>query len=33
VSQAPEFLVGKNTDKLKAADVVWEFFQQHPRKP
>ena len=31
-SQAPEFLVGKNTDKLKATDVVWEFFRRHPQK-
>ena len=30
VSQAPEFLVGKNTDKLKATDVIWEFFLKHP---
>ena len=30
-SQAPEFLVGKNTDKLNATDVVWEFFVAHPK--
>ncbi len=30
VSQAPEFLVGKNTDKLRATDVVWDFFRTHP---
>ena len=30
VSQAPEFLVGKNTDKLKATDVAWNFFEKHP---
>ena len=30
VSQAPDFLVGKNTDKLTATDVVWDFFRQHP---
>ncbi len=29
-SQAPEFLVGKNTDKLKATDVIWDFFVTHP---
>ncbi len=29
VSQAPEFLVGRNTNKLKATDVVWDFFQRH----
>lgn len=30
VGQAPEFLVGKNTDKLNATDVVWDFFVNHP---
>ncbi|MEO6753546.1 MAG: plasmid partitioning protein, partial [Chthoniobacteraceae bacterium] len=30
VSQAPEYMVGKNTDKLKATDVVWDFFVNHP---
>lgn len=30
ISQAPEFLVGRNTSKLKATDVVWDFFQSHP---
>ena len=29
-SQAPEFLVGKNTDKLSATDVIWAFFSSHP---
>ncbi|MCU0783936.1 MAG: hypothetical protein MUF81_07785 [Verrucomicrobia bacterium] len=29
----PEFMVGKATDKLKAVDVIWEFFQAHPMKP
>ncbi len=29
-SQAPEFLVGKNTDKLSATDVIWAFFSRHP---
>ena len=28
-SQAPEFLVGKNTDKLRATDVIWAFFSRH----
>jgi len=28
--QAPEFLVGRRTERLKATDVVWEFFQSHP---
>jgi poly(3-hydroxybutyrate) depolymerase len=26
----PEFIVGKPTDKLKATDVIWEFFRVHP---
>ena len=26
----PEFMVGKATDKLKAVDVIWEFFEKHP---
>jgi polyhydroxybutyrate depolymerase len=30
VSAAPEFLVGKPTNKIKATDVVWEFFKNHP---
>jgi polyhydroxybutyrate depolymerase len=28
----PESLVGKTSDKLKAVDVIWEFFQKHPMK-
>lgn len=31
-SQAPEFLVGKNTEKIHATDVVWEFFVAHQKK-
>jgi len=31
-SQAPEFLVGKNTKKLNATDAVWEFFSSHPKR-
>ena len=31
-SQAPEFLVGKNTKKMNATDAVWEFFGVHPKK-
>ena len=31
-SQAPEFLVGKNSDAIQATDVVWEFFVAHPKK-
>jgi polyhydroxybutyrate depolymerase len=26
----PEFVVGKPTDKLRATDVIWEFFRAHP---
>ena len=26
----PESLVGKTTDKLRANDVIWEFFEKHP---
>jgi polyhydroxybutyrate depolymerase len=29
-SLVPEFLVGKRSDKLKATDFIWEFFQKHP---
>jgi polyhydroxybutyrate depolymerase len=29
-SLLPEFVVGKPTDKLKATDVIWEFFRSHP---
>lgn len=29
-AQAPDFLVGSRTDRLKATDVVWEFFAAHP---
>jgi polyhydroxybutyrate depolymerase len=29
-SLLPESLVGKTTDKLKANDVIWEFFAKHP---
>lgn len=32
VGQAPEFLVGENTKKLTATDVVWEFFSLHPKR-
>jgi polyhydroxybutyrate depolymerase len=33
VNLLPEFIVGKATDKLKAVDVIWEFFEKHPLKP
>jgi len=28
-SLLPEFMVGKRSDKIKATDVIWEFFQKH----
>jgi polyhydroxybutyrate depolymerase len=28
-SLLPEFLVGKRSDRIKATDVIWEFFQMH----
>jgi polyhydroxybutyrate depolymerase len=28
----PESLVGKTSDKLKAVDVIWDFFVKHPMK-
>ena len=28
----PERVVGKTTDKIKANDVIWDFFRKHPRK-
>ena len=31
-SSLPERLVGKMTYKITATDVIWEFFQKHPRK-
>jgi polyhydroxybutyrate depolymerase len=30
-SQAPEFLVGKNTNKIRATDAIWSFFQAHSK--
>jgi polyhydroxybutyrate depolymerase len=32
VNLLPEFLVGKPTNKLKATDVLWDFFKMHPAK-
>ena len=29
-SLLPEYLAGKNTAKLNATDVIWEFFKAHP---
>jgi polyhydroxybutyrate depolymerase len=30
-SLLPERMVGKTSNKLRATDVIWEFFQKHPR--
>jgi polyhydroxybutyrate depolymerase len=30
-SLLPESMVGKRSDKLKATDFIWDFFQKHPR--
>ena len=30
--QLPQILAGKPSDKLKANDVIWEFFRNHPKK-
>ncbi|MFM7059204.1 MAG: alpha/beta hydrolase family esterase [Planctomycetota bacterium] len=30
-SQAPEFLVGKSSRKLRATETVWDFFKTHPK--
>jgi polyhydroxybutyrate depolymerase len=32
-SLLPEIMVGKRSDKLRATDVIWEFFQKHARPP
>ena len=31
ISLLPERLVGKASDALQANDVMWEFFQRHPK--
>lgn len=31
-SLLPESLVGKTSDKIKATDVIWDFFEKHPMK-
>jgi polyhydroxybutyrate depolymerase len=31
-SLLPESMVGAYSDKIKATDVIWEFFQRHPMK-
>jgi polyhydroxybutyrate depolymerase len=30
ISLLPQWLVGKTTNKIKATDVIWEFFAKHP---
>jgi polyhydroxybutyrate depolymerase len=30
MSILPEAWVGKLTDKIKANDLIWDFFQKHP---
>lgn len=30
VNQLPESMVGKASDKFKATDAIWEFFEKHP---
>jgi len=32
-SLLPEFMVGKRSDKLKATDFIWDFFQKHATVP
>ncbi len=29
----PESMVGKTSKKIRATDVIWDFFQKHPRPP
>jgi polyhydroxybutyrate depolymerase len=31
-SLLPESMVGKTSNRLNACDVIWEFFQKHPKK-
>jgi len=31
-SLLPEFMVGKRSDKINATQVIWDFFQKHPKK-
>jgi polyhydroxybutyrate depolymerase len=32
ISILPERIVGKTSDKIKANDLIWEFFEKHPMK-
>ncbi len=31
-SRLPVWMVGRTSDKLKATDAIWDFFQKHPKK-
>ncbi len=31
-NRLPERLVGKSSDSINATDVIWEFFQKHPKR-
>ena len=31
-SLLPEFMVGRTSDKIKATEVIWDFFQKHARR-
>ena len=31
-SLLPEFMVGKLSDKIRATDVIWEFFRETPQE-
>jgi len=30
-SHLPERVIGKSSDAINATDVIWEFFQRHPK--
>ncbi|HSD96445.1 MAG TPA: PHB depolymerase family esterase [Sulfuricaulis sp.] len=32
MSHLPERVIGKSFDKISATDVIWEFFQKHPKR-
>lgn len=32
MSHLPERVIGKSSNKISATDLIWEFFQKHPRK-
>jgi polyhydroxybutyrate depolymerase len=31
-NRLPKRLVGKSSDRINATDVIWEFFQKHPKR-